>query len=186
MRPRNCPYCGVKTNLINRWITGKCSACHRGVNGNMKIKCTQCDALNIVNSGEAKTSGCIQCKYPLNWSIPRGTYIPNYIPLERRVKYALSSIALIAFSAYSLSHNSMDIPYGPKSHPVLVHFSGHGLVLPTLSLMCGVLVGLSVLVDHLDKRPNERIYKQIYDWSLIVGYVSYIAALFFAGGRSNV
>lgn len=80
----------------------------------------------------------------------------------------------------------MDIPYGSKRHAVLVHFSGLGLVLPTLSLICGVLVGLSVLVDHLDKRQNEKIYKQIYDWSLIVGYVSYIAALFFADGKSNV
>ncbi len=186
MRPCNCPYCGVSTNLINRWISGKCPACHKSINGDIKIKCTHCGTLNIVNSGEAKTGGCIQCKYPLNWSIPRGTYIPNFIPLERRAKYALSSVALIAFSAYSLSHNSMDIPYGSKRHAVLVHFSGLGLVLPTLSLICGVLVGLSVLVDHLDKRQNEKIYKQIYDWSLIVGYVSYIAALFFADGKSNV
>jgi hypothetical protein len=80
----------------------------------------------------------------------------------------------------------MDLPYGSKRHAVLVHFSGLGLVLPTISLVCGALVGLSVLVDHLDRRPNEKIYKEIYDWSLIVGWVSYMAALLFADGASNV
>jgi hypothetical protein len=186
MRPCNCPYCGAKSTLIARWITGKCPACHKKINGDFKIKCTHCGALNIVNSDVAKNGGCIQCKYPLNWSIPRGTYIPNFIPIERRVKYALSSVALMVFSVYSLTHNSMDLPYGSKRHAVLVHFSGVGLVLPAISLVCGALVGLSVLVDQLDKRPNEKSYKEIYDWSLIVGWVSYMAALFFADGVTNV
>jgi len=185
MRTSNCPHCDVKSTLTARWITGECPRCHKKISGDFKIKCTHCGTLNIVNSDVAKNGGCSQCKYPLNWSIPRGTYLPNFIPLGRRAKYALSSATLIVFSAYSIIHNSMILPYGSKSNVYFVHYSGLGLILPTFSLVCGVLVGLSVLVDHIDKRQNEKNYKEIYDWSLIVGWVSYMTALFFADGKYN-
>lgn len=186
MRTTNCPHCGAKSTLIIRWISGKCSSCHEKINGDFKIKCTHCGTLNIVNSDVAKNGGCTHCKYPLNWSIPHGTYIPNFIPQIRRIKYFLWSVALISFSAYTLSQNGMYLPYGSKRHAFLAHFSGLGLVLPSLALVCGTLVGLSVLIDHMDKRPNEKIYKEIYDWSLIVGWAFYLIALFFSDGVVHV
>ena len=162
---------------LDFYTRGKFSFSHK-----VDVTCSHCGALNIVNSDIAKNGGCKQCLLPLNWSLPKGTYVPNFIPVTRRIKYLLVSITLMALSGYALVQNNMYLPYGSKSHAVLVHFSGLGLIFPILALLCGLLAGVSVLIDHCDMRPNESFYKEIYSWGLGAGWLCYFLALFSADG----
>jgi len=161
--------------MFNSWVRGKFSISYK-----VDVKCMHCGTRNIVTSDIAKDGGCNHCKLPLNWSIPKGTHLPNFIPLTRRVRYLLVSITLVFLSVYALTEGSIYLPYGSKRHALIAHFSGHGLVLPALALTCGLLVGLSVLIDHVDIRPNESSYKSIQCWGLIAGWLFYVSAPFFA------
>lgn len=167
--------------MFSSWLKGKFSISYK-----IDVKCVHCGTRNIVTSDIAKDGGCSHCKLPLNWSVPKGTHLPNFIPLRRRIKYSLVSAILIFLSAYALTERSIYLPYGSKRNAFIAHFSGYGLVLPTLALTCGLLVGLSVLIDHIDIRKNESLYKRIQDWSLIAGWLFYVSAPFFSDQITHV
>ncbi|WP_158229057.1 hypothetical protein [Chitinimonas sp. BJB300] len=134
----------------------------------------------MVNDHQAKNGGCTYCKYPLNWSLPRGIYIPNYIPISHRIASLLVAVFLIALCTYAVLHKSITIPYLTKTKVLIAHFAGASLLLPMFALLCGLVAALSVIIDHYDKRKNESIYKMVYFWSFLLGWGSYFIAIYFA------
>jgi succinate dehydrogenase hydrophobic anchor subunit len=148
----------------------------------LRIHCVHCNTLNQVSSKEAKNGGCEKCKLPLNWSISKGTHIPNFIPIAQRITALIMVVALIALSGYAIFNMQIDLPYGSKRHQIIVHYSKSGIILPIISAIFGIVAGISIIIDHIDLRKNEELYKKIYDWSFWSGWAVYFLALFFADG----
>lgn len=163
------------------WFRGKFR-----LNYIVDIECSHCGASNRVKTDVAKSGGCCDCKLPLNWSIPKGTYLPNYVPRSKRLEYLFLSLVLITLGIYAIVTNELWLPYGSKHYGYLAHFSGLGLLLPVLAMLCGLAVSISVFLDHMDIRQNENSYRRFHDAGLAAGYLLYFAAVFFADKFKHV
>lgn len=148
----------------------------------LRIHCVHCNTINQVSSKDAKNGGCEKCKLPLNWSIPKGTHIPNFIPIDQRITALILVLVLVVLSCYAIYNLQIDLPYGSKHHHILVQYSNSGIILPIISAFFGIVAGISIIIDHIDLRKNEMLYKKIYDWSFWCGWAVYFIALFFADG----
>lgn len=145
------------------------------------IKCAHCGTENVVTADVAKKGGCSNCKLPLNWSTPKGAHVPNFISVKDRLQYFLIAAVLICASAYALIERSLYVPYGSRNGSGgIAHFTGYGLVLPFLAMLCGIAVVVSVLADHFDVRPNEKTYAEFQRRVSLLGVALYFIAAFFA------
>lgn len=86
-------------------------------------------------------------------------YTPNKIEIEERMFNIIISIILITMGILAIYYNSFPllIP-GKRMHGVKIMLHSEPLWIFLLVLVCAVLFLLSVVVDHIDKRDNERKY----------------------------
>jgi len=98
-------------------------------------------------------------------------YQPNAVPAATRTFNIVASALLLIYGTYGILVNDLFIP-GKRSHGVHLHDD------PALAMygafVCACLVMMSVVVDHYDRRNNERKYRffsivfQSMGWSLFV------------------
>lgn len=114
---------------------------------------------------------------------PEQPYSPNHIPAGERWFYGVVAAIAIAYGSYGIWVDDIYIP-GKSSGGI--HFHGLAAWLVYLGMLCLAANFLSVIVDHLDRRNNERNYRLFARVTCWAGWISYIAALllFAFGGRS--
>jgi len=99
----------------------------------------------------------------------------NHIPATTRWKYILYSSALIAYGSYSVSID--DLYVSSKRSSSGLHLHGLAAWLMYAALLCAAANLLSVVVDHYDRRNNERNYAAFARWSEIAGWLLVAASL---------
>jgi predicted membrane-bound mannosyltransferase len=134
-----------------------------------------------------KNDGCVNCKYPLNWSFTEkpsisSIFIPNFISLRTRLTHLAISLALILYSVYGIVHDKIDLIYGRKysSTVIVAHFHGYKKLIPLLGILVVIASLLSTFIDHYDKRQNERFYQLFSFYCLLAVIIVYTFAGVFA------
>ena len=105
------------------------------------------------------------------------THIPNRIPREERRMNLLFSALLFAYGSYGVWINDLYIP-GKRSRGIHLHDVPAWIMYA--AMICACLVMLSVVVDHYDRRNNERHYRTFAEVGKFVGWGLFGASLFFA------
>lgn len=109
-------------------------------------------------------------------SFNRKKFIPNQIPFEKRAKYVTISAALIIYGTIGVAIDSIYIP-GKRSPGIIFH--GVPCWIMYFAMLSAALNLISVIVDHFDRRNNERNYQlfaQITIWLAIVLFLTAILA----------
>jgi hypothetical protein len=102
-----------------------------------------------------------------------GRYIPNLIPARQRVQHVIASLFLIGYGGYGVWRNDLYLP-GKRSGQG-VHLRDEPAWLMCAAMVIACLVLLSVVVDHYDRRDNERLYRRVatggewLGWGLFAG-----------------
>ncbi len=83
-------------------------------------------------------------------------YTPNHISFGKRVLRILLSLGLIGYGLLGLLTDDLYLPVkvGPG-----IHLDGTPALLMCIAFICAAGVLLSAVVDHYDKRDNERHYR---------------------------
>ena len=101
-------------------------------------------------------------------------YKPNFVPLGVRILNGVLASILIGYGTWGLYVN--DLPLPDKRGRVL-HLSDEPLWIMYSALICGALVYLSEIVDHYDKRNNERAYKAFTKYISWLGWYLFATTL---------
>ena len=189
-----CDECGPKSGIkASTKQHSHCVECNKLLNPNYSIKCNTCNHINIVKTfNELKNGGCVNCKYPLNWNITanpsiRSIFVPNFITLKSRITSVTISLVLIVYSVYGLIHDKIDLPYGGKYSPKFIaHFHGNWKLIPLLGIFVLITSLLSTLIDHYDKRPNEKFYQTFSFYCFWIVIFVYFFAQFFASSATRL
>ncbi|MBE1301185.1 MAG: hypothetical protein GJ680_14915 [Alteromonadaceae bacterium] len=110
-----------------------------------------------------------QPKYDVN-----GTYIPNTVPLDRRLMNSFFSLCIIAYGVYGLLNNSLWIPL---TRSLLVELNGIAAFIMLISILSGAIMLLAEVVDHYDKRDNEMRYFKVARFFRNVAYGAFSTAI---------
>lgn len=105
------------------------------------------------------------------------TYIPNVIPEEERRANIIFSVLLFAYGSYGVWVNDLYIP-GKRSRGVHLHDVPAWIMYA--AMICACVVMLSVVVDHYDRRNNERHYRTFAEAGKFVGWGLFGASLFWS------
>lgn len=105
----------------------------------------------------------------------------NHIPGRERLKNTVFSLFLLAYGAVALRLNDFFVPTSKGSG---IHFYDTPARLMVGAVVCACLVMLSVVMDHYDRRDNERHYRRFANVFCLLGYAFVAAAVFlkFSGG----
>lgn len=107
-------------------------------------------------------------------SIRPGDYVPNHVPLGRRLRNGAIAILVIAYCSFSLWVGAMILPGGPGNRLRPVRFEGVEVWLMATGLVAGVMYGVLSIVDHYDRRRNEHLYHR-------AGKISFVLMAVFTG-----
>ena len=94
-----------------------------------------------------------------------GNYVPNKVALSTRVFNALVSILLIGYCSFGVYRNDLYIP-GKRGDGV--HLTDNAAIVMSIAILCGVIVLLTQIADHYDKRDNEQKY---YEFAKSIRYL---------------
>ena len=89
--------------------------------------------------------------------------MPKSIPLRLRLGYGLAAAILASLAAFSLYFG--ELPLASHRRPGVTPMTGIALWLMIPALVLGCLAFLSIIVDHYDRRSNERHYRAFLTWS---------------------
>ncbi|WP_281559948.1 hypothetical protein [Thalassomonas sp. RHCl1] len=101
------------------------------------------------------------------------TYIPNYIPKSERIINFIWGICLVIYAIYGYFMGELYMPGRRGTEGTT--FTGDNLVMIIVAMFLGALNLFITIVDHYDKRDNEKNYKFIsriimfFSISLILG-----------------
>ena len=153
--PASCPKCGYArkaTDVAPEWQFPNCSITYAkyksGIVGSLK---------RLVGIKTAKPQG----------------YVPNHISVLERTVYIVLSLLLVGYSLHGLITDDLFIPsrQGPGQYVY-----GPPVFAFVIAAIFGAAALVSVVVDHYDKRNNEREYKKFASFAEAAGY-----AILFAG-----
>lgn len=109
-------------------------------------------------------------------------YKPNHIPKEERKWNIILSTLLIVVGIIFIVRNDLYIPAagGKYSRPSIqgVHYHGKPLWIFFAAFLCAAANMLSVVLDHYDKRNNERYYRQFAIASEALGWTLLFLGIF--------
>jgi len=88
----------------------------------------------------------------------RIVYVPNRIPPAERQRNLFFACSLLAYSAFLAWMGDYFVPLGKRGG---LHLHGSPLWVMEAATLCAVVVLLAVVVDHYDRRPNERMYEDV-------------------------
>lgn len=95
-------------------------------------------------------------------------YIPNKIPLGKRLWNKALAISLLIYGGYGIYKNDLYIPARFRG----IHLHDEPAIVMYAAFISGAVVLLSVVVDHYDRRNNEEKYQGIarsfswFGWTL--------------------
>ncbi len=103
-----------------------------------------------------------------------GQYTPNEVNPITRFFYILFSVVIIIIGVNGLIYDDLYIrvDYRPG-----VHFTGKAAIIMLFSLICLTANLISFIIDHYDRRRNEKYYKKFRKWTEILGWVTFIIAI---------
>ena len=84
-----------------------------------------------------------------------GRYVPNVISPGERTGHIILSLALLAYGAYGVWINDLYVPGKRRG----IHLHDVPAWIMYGAIICACMVLLSVVVDHYDRRDNERYYR---------------------------
>jgi hypothetical protein len=95
-----------------------------------------------------------------------GRYIPNQIPTDERVTHVLLSLLLFIYGSFGVWADDLYVP-GKRGG---VHLHDTPAWIMYGAMICACLVMLSVVLDHYDRRNNERHYRAFAAVGEFVGW----------------
>ena len=101
-------------------------------------------------------------------------YKPNNIPLTERIISVLLSCFLLVYGGYGVYKNDIAIP----TKTGVMHFHNGPALMHYGAFICAVLMLLSLVVDHYDKRNNEKTYKVFQKRCGYIGCLLFIVSVF--------
>lgn len=101
--------------------------------------------------------------------IEESTYIPNFVALKDRIINLVYAVGLSSYAAYGLYIDDMYMGDG-------VHLVGKSVYFMFAAMMSAVIVMLTVLFDHYDRRDNEQMYRSIASFFKFTGWFLFIVA----------
>ena len=101
-------------------------------------------------------------------------YVPNRIPRTTRVVHVVLALLLLGWGTFGVLKN--DLLY-PGRWNTNFHLTGLSAWLMYGAMLCGSAVLLSVVVDHYDRRNNERAYRTFAKATQTAGWTLFFAAL---------
>ncbi len=113
-------------------------------------------------------------------------HVPNHIPRQERIANVLLSLSLLAYALFGLAHDDLFIPSKRSSG---LHLHGAPMWVMAGAMVSAVASLLSVVIDHYDTRPNERLYRrfalgtQALGWALFLGAFALDAWVYKIGTR---
>lgn len=105
------------------------------------------------------------------------THVPNTIPRSERITNVVSSILLFAYGSYGIWANDLYIP-GKRSRGLHLHDAPAWMMYG--AILCACWVMLSVVLDHYDRRNNERYYRRFATMGKVVGWGLFFLSLLWA------
>lgn len=97
-------------------------------------------------------------------------YEPNRISPEQRIAYGALALGLIGYGAWGLANDVLYVP--GKRHIHALH--GVTLWIMLAAMLCAAAVAVSIVVDHYDRRDNERVYKAIVEYGFKAALLLYL------------
>lgn len=92
------------------------------------------------------------------------SYVPNVLPLKKRITETLVTLLVLVYCGYSLWRDALFLPNISRSQSSgISSFTLHGVEawLVSGALVFGVLQFSVQVIDHYDKRNNEALYEKI-------------------------
>lgn len=103
------------------------------------------------------------------------SHTPNQVPKAVRMMLVLISTLLFAYCTYGIWKDDLYIPGRRTSGH---HFHGTAAWLMYGAMTCACLVMLAFVVDHYDRRGNEKHYRTFINAGLFVAWVLFTMAAF--------
>ena len=101
---------------------------------------------------------------------------PNHIPFGKRIKYSILSLGLLIYGTLGLIIDDLNLP-GKRGSGV--HFHGVSAWVLYAAFLCAIANMVSIVVDHYDKRNNERNYRMFARITHTWGMAMFLIALVF-------
>jgi hypothetical protein len=107
-------------------------------------------------------------------------YTPNQIPKDEIFKNIVVSCLLFIYGAYGVWIDDMLIPFPSRRRSMDIHLHGVPAWIMYGAIICACLILLSVILDHYDKRNNERHYALFADIFKYLGCTLFALSLIMA------
>lgn len=101
-------------------------------------------------------------------------YQPNQIPADERRNNLIGALALLAYGVVS---THLDDFYLPAKRGNGIHIHGFPVLIMFAALVCAVIVLMLTIVDHYDRRDNERNYQVAARFFRRAGWILFAASL---------
>src|SRR5258706_3826346 len=102
------------------------------------------------------------------------SYLPNRIRRSTRIVHIVLALLLLGWGTFGVLKN--DLLY-PGRWNTNFHLSGFPAWLMYAAMLCAAAALLSVVVDHYDRRDNERSYRAFAKKAQRGGWILFAAAL---------
>ncbi len=111
-----------------------------------------------------------------------GSYRPNHISAAVRWAYGITSGVMLLYCAYGLWIDDLFIPGRQRrrflgKHSGGLHLDGIEAWLMTAAVVCAASVMLSIIVDHYDKRDNERNYRRFVGFAFAATWLFFFSSM---------
>lgn len=101
-------------------------------------------------------------------------YRPNQIPRDERLRNIVFALALFGYAALGVRNDDLLLPLGRRTS---IHLHGPSTWVMLAAAVCAVAVLLAVVVDHYDRRDNERHYQAFGKYFRQAGWGLFAGAL---------
>jgi hypothetical protein len=101
-------------------------------------------------------------------------HVPNQIPVWQRWFYGCASAAIVGYGVYGLSVDDIMVP-GKRSGDLHAH--GTAALLIFLAMLCLAGNFIAIVVDHFDRRNNERNYRLFARITAWLGWALFLAGI---------
>ncbi len=109
-------------------------------------------------------------------------YTPNHISLDKRAAYLVVSSAIIIYAVASLIQDDFYIWFpGKRGRNISEHLHGTAAWLAAGATFAAASNLLAVVVDHYDRRNNERNYRAYARFSFLLA-IALLVLAFIAHG----
>jgi len=158
----DCPCCG-KRALQQRGASELCRVCGWRDDAEQNESCPD-QVIPGRNWGYSLAQARKQ--YAEQGSLEPLRYVPNVVPLKKRITETLVTLLVLAYCGYSLWRGELFLPNISRYHvgslpreSLILH--GVEAWLLSAALLFGVLQFFVPVIDHYDKRNNEALYEKI-------------------------